>query len=262
MERILIERKKVLKAMVKDFIKKIRTPLLNGQLFRTYKISDEFLNEFTLKFRNDKKIVKNTIQEIIENKDMMCDFLSEKEHQGTVFGISSDFLKLALEENEKMIYSKSKDFIDKVKEILETEKSNHFSLKDFFEIANKKGILIYFFKEDTGRYNKIKKATELEKYFDEFLKEKITNEETERLKLELLKVLNFFEKMFFEHYRYIELRGTNMECTPYGLWELEEKYTLKYKIDLFLNDFENENFENIFGIKEVFKNLYDLDFTK
>lgn len=71
MERILIERKKVLKAMVKDFIKKIKTPLLNGQLFREYKISDEFLNEFVLKFRNDKRIVKNTIQEIIENKDMM-----------------------------------------------------------------------------------------------------------------------------------------------------------------------------------------------
>lgn len=40
--------------MVKDFIKKIKTPLLNGQLFREYKISDEFLNEFVLKFRNDK----------------------------------------------------------------------------------------------------------------------------------------------------------------------------------------------------------------
>lgn len=262
MERILVERKKVLKAMVKDFIKKIRTPLLNGQLFRTYKISDEFLNEFTLKFRNDKKIVKNTIEEIIENDDMMCDYLSEKEYQGTIFGISPKFLELALEENEKMIYSSSENFIEKVKEILETEKIDNFSLKDFFEIANKKGISIYFFKKDTGRYNKIKKATDLEKYFDNFLKEEIRIKETQRLKQEFLKVLKFFEEMFFGHYRYIEFREVNMECTPYGLCELEEKHTLKYKIDLFLNDFENENFENIFGIKEIFKNLYDLDFTK
>lgn len=262
MERILVERKKVLKAMVKEFIKKIRTPLLNGHLFRTYKISDEFLNEFTLKFRNDKRIVKNTIQEIIENKDMMCDYLSEKEHQGTVFGISPKFLELALEENKEVFYSNSENFNNKVKEILETEKTDNFSLKDFFEIANKKGISIYFFKEDTGRYNRIKKDTELEKYFDKSLKEKITIKETQRLKQEFLKTLNFFEEMLFGHYRYIEFRGFNMECTPYGLWELEEKYTLKYKIDLFLNHFEDENFENSFGIKEVFKNLCDLDFTK
>ena len=93
MERILVERKKVLKAMVKDFIKKIKTPLLNGQLFREYKISDEFLNDFILKYRNNKNIVKNTIQEIIENKDMMIDYLIEKEKfQNNVFGISLNLL--------------------------------------------------------------------------------------------------------------------------------------------------------------------------
>lgn len=262
MEKILLERKKVLKAMVKEFIKKIRMPLINGQMFATYKLSDEFLNEFTLKFRNDKKIVKNTIKEIIENNDMMCDYLSEKEHKGTIFGISPKFLELALEENKEMFYSNSKNFNNKVKEILEKEKKDNFSLKDFFEIANKKGISIHFFKEDTGKYNKIKKATELEKYFDKFLREKITIKETQRLKQEFLKTLEFFSKIITDHYRYIEVIGGNMEYTPYGLWELEEKYTLKYKIDLFLNHFENENFKNAFGIKEVFKNLYDLDFKR
>lgn len=37
MEKILLERKKVLKAMVKEFIKKIRMPLINRQMFATYK---------------------------------------------------------------------------------------------------------------------------------------------------------------------------------------------------------------------------------
>ena len=132
--KILLERKKVLKAMVKEFIKKIRMPLINGQMFATYKLSDEFLNEFTLKFRNDKKFVKNTIKEIIENNDMMCDYLSEKEHKGTIFGISPKFLELALEENKEMFYSNSKNFNNKVKEILEKEKKDNFSLKNVLSI--------------------------------------------------------------------------------------------------------------------------------
>lgn len=121
--------------MVKDFIKKIKTPLLNGQLFREYKISDEFLNEFVLKFRNDKRIVKNTIQEIIENKDMMIDYLIEKEKlQNNVFGISLNLLNLALEENGEKIYSNSKDFIEKIEKILETKKTKSFLLKTFLKL--------------------------------------------------------------------------------------------------------------------------------
>lgn len=165
MERILVERKKVLKAMVKDFIKKIKTPLLNGKLFREYKISDEFLNDFILKYRNNKNIVKNTIQEIIENKDMMIDYLIEKEKfQNNVFGISLNLLNLALEENGEKIYSNSKDFIEKIEKILETEKNKEFSFKNFFEIVSKKGIDIYFLKNNTGRYNKVKNPSEFENF--------------------------------------------------------------------------------------------------
>ena len=50
--------------------------------------------------------------------------------------------------------------------------------------------------------------------------------------------------------------------TPYGLFELEEKETLKYKINLFLNDFENEKIDNFFGIKEVFLKLVWFRFCK
>lgn len=256
MERILIERKKVLKAMVKDFIKKIRTPLLNGQLFREYKISDEFLNEFVLKFRNDKRIVKNTIQEIIENKDMMIDYLIEKEKfQNNVFGISLNLLNLALEENGEKIYSNSKDFIEKIEKILETEKNKEFSFKDFFEIVSKKGIDIYFLKNNTGRYNKVKNFSEFENYCNNFLIEKITDKETRRLKSDFLEVIRYFSKMVSDYYTYSLGTFGGLNPTPYGLFELEEKETLKYKINLFLNDFENEKTNNFFGIKEVFLKL-------
>lgn len=257
MERILIERKKVLKAMVKDFIKKIKTPLLNGQLFREYKISDEFLNEFVLKFRNDKRIVKNTIQEIIENKDMMIDYLIEKEKfQNNVFGISLNLLNLALEENGQKIYSNSKDFIEKIEKILETEKINEeFSFKNFFEIVSKKGIDIYFFKNKTGRYNKAKNPSEFENYCNNFLIEKITDKETRRLKSDFLEVIRYFSKMVSDYYTYSLGKFVGLNPTPYGLFELEEKETLKYKINLFLNDFKNEKTDNFFGIKEVFLKL-------
>ena len=256
MERILIERKKVLKAMVKDFIKKIKTPLLNGQLFREYKISDEFLNEFVLKFRNDKRIVKNTIQEIIENKDMMIDYVIEKEKfQNNVFGISLNLLNLALEENGEKIYSNSKDFIEKIEKILETEKNKEFSFKDFFEIVSKKGIDIYFLKNNTGRYNKLKNSSEFENYCNNFLIEKITDKETRRLKSDFLEVIRYFSKMVSDYYTYSLGTFGGLNPTPYGLFELEEKETLKYKINLFLNDFENEKTNNFFGIKEVFLKL-------
>lgn len=257
MERILVERKKVLKAMVKDFIKKIKTPLLNRQLFREYKISDEFLNEFVLKFRNDKRIVKNTIQEIIENKDMMIDYLIEKEKlQNNVFGISLNLLNLALEENGQKIYSNSKDFIEKIEKILETEKINEeFSFKNFFEIVSKKGIDIYFFKNKTGRYNKAKNPSEFENYCNNFLIEKITDKETRRLKSDFLEVIRYFSKMVSDYYTYSLGTFGGLNPTPYGLFELEEKETLKYKINLFLNDFENEKTNNFFGIKEVFLKL-------
>lgn len=256
MERILVERKKVLKAMVKDFIKKIKTPLLNGQLFREYKISDEFLNEFVLKFRNDKRIVKNTIQEIIENKDMMIDYLIEKEKfQNNVFGISLNLLNLALEENGEKIYSNSKDFIEKIEKILETEKNKEFSFKIFFEIVSKKGIDIYFLKNNTGRYNKAKNPSEFENYCNNFLIEKITDKETRRLKSDFLEVTRYFSKMVSDYYTYSLGTFGGLNPTPYGLFELEEKETLKYKINLFLNDFENEKINNFFGIKEVFLKL-------
>lgn len=256
MERILVERKKVLKAMVKDFIKKIKTPLLNGQLFREYKISDEFLNEFVLKFRNDKRIVKNTIQEIIENKDMMIDYLIEKEKfQNNVFGISLNLLNLALEENGEKIYSNSKDFIEKIEKILETEKNKEFSFKNFFEIVSKKGIDIYFLKNNTGRYNKAKNPSEFENYCNNFLIEKITDKETRRLKSDFLEVIRYFSKMVSDYYTYSLGTFGGLNPTPYGLFELEEKKTLKYKINLFLNDFENEKTNNFFGIKEVFLKL-------
>lgn len=256
MERILVERKKVLKAMVKDFIKKIKTPLLNGQLFREYKISDEFLNEFVLKFRNDKRIVKNTIQEIIENKDMMIDYLIEKEKfQNNVFGISLNLLNLALEENGEKIYSNSKDFIEKIEKILETEKNKEFSFKNFFEIVSKKGIDIYFLKNNTGRYNKAKNPSEFENYCNNFLIEKITDKETRRLKSDFLEVIRYFSKMVSDYYTYSLGTFGGLNPTPYGLFELEEKETLKYKINLFLNDFENEKTNNFFGIKEVFFKL-------
>lgn len=256
MERILVERKKVLKAMVKDFIKKIKTPLLNGQLFREYKISDEFLNEFVLKFRNDKRIVKNTIQEIIENKDMMIDYLIEKEKfQNNVFGISLNLLNLALEENGEKIYSNSKDFIEKIEKILEIEKNKEFSFKNFFEIVSKKGIDIYFLKNNTGRYNKAKNPSEFENYCNNYLIEKITDKETRRLKSDFLEVIRYFSKMVSDYYTYSLGTFGGLNPTPYGLFELEEKETLKYKINLFLNDFENEKTNNFFGIKEVFLKL-------
>lgn len=196
MERILIERKKVLKAMVKDFIKKIKTPLLNGQLFREYKISDEFLNEFVLKFRNDKRIVKNTIQEIIENKDMMIDYLIEKEKfQNNVFGISLNLLNLALEENGEKIYSNSKDFIEKIEKILETEKNKEFSFKDFFEIVSKKGIDIYFLKNNTGRYNKLKNSSEFENYCNNFLIE--NRQRNKKIEVRLFRSYKIFFKNGF-----------------------------------------------------------------
>ena len=249
--------------MVKDFIKKIKTPLLNGQLFREYKISDEFLNEFVLKFRNDKRIVKNTIQEIIENKDMMIDYLIEKEKiQNNVFGISLNLLNLALEENGEKIYSNSKYFIEKIEKILETEKSEEFSFKKFFEIVSKKGIDIYFFKNKTGRYNKVKNPSEFENYCNNFLIEKITDKETRRLKSDFLEVIRYFSKMVSDYYTYSLRKFGGLNPTPYGLFELEEKETLKYKINLFLNDFENEKIDNFFGIKEVFLKLVRFRFCK
>ena len=61
--------------------------------------------------------------------------------------------------------------------------------------------------------------------------------------------------MVSDYYTYSLGTFGGLNPTPYGLFELEEKETLKYKINLFLNDFENEKTNNFFGIKEVFLKL-------
>lgn len=186
----------------------------------------------------------------------MIDYLIEKEKfQNNVFGISLNLLNLALEENGEKIYSNSKDFIEKIEKILETEKNKEFSFKNFFEIVSKKGIDIYFFKNKTGRYNKAKNPSEFENYCNNFLIEKITDKETRRLKSDFLEVIRYFSKMVSDYYTYSLGTFGGLNPTPYGLFELEEKETLKYKINLFLNDFENEKTDNFFGIKEVFLKL-------